>query len=398
MPLDKINKLKSYDEIITDRISEWEQKSISQIAKEIGKIGKMSKAEAEKYDAKKKTEQLLAQMYVLLSAMDEPNIKDIKKAYKQEFNEWEQESSALYDYRGVEQVPTSETVINAYASDTAMNIIDLTDTKNLCFIDGNGEIIRSHDEIYQAFSKAVETVTSGETDFYTAMKQTIKNLGGGVRVDYGDGVTRRLDTVVRQNLLYGIKKANIEYSDRIAKELNCDGYEIDAHNNSRDSHLFMQGKQYCIGEGRTINGTHFIGFEEADPESTDGLSASEALNDYGCRHYRTPIICGISEPRFTKEQLQKIKDDNTKIYEIDGKKGNRYFWSQKMRALETEIRKSKDEINALKAFGHSEPQIQDLQQRIKAFRAKYDQITKVTGIDKEPKRLTVQKPVIYQGD
>lgn len=394
MPLDNINKLKSYDEIIADRIAEWEQKSVSRIAKEIGKIGKMSKAEAEKHDAKKKTEQLLAQIYALVSAMDKPNIKDIKKAYKQEFDEWERESSALYDYRGVEQVPTSETIINAYASDTAMDIINLTDTTALCVIDGNGEIIRFQDEIYQAFSKAVETVTRGETDFYTAMRQTIANLGGGgVRVYYGGGVTRRLDTVVRQNLLYGIKKASLDYSDRIAKELNCNGYEIDAHNNSRDSHLFMQGKQYCIGEGRTINGTYFVGFEEVDPESPDGLSASQALNDYGCRHYRTPIICGISEPRFTKEQLQKIKDDNTREYEINGKKGNRYFWSQRMRALETEIRKSKDEINALKAFGNSEPQIKDLRQRIKAFQNKYNQISEVTGIDKEPKRMSAPKRI-----
>lgn len=392
MPLDDINKLKSYDEIIAERIANWEQESIAQIAKEVGKIGKMSKAEAGKYDVKKKTEELLAQIYALLTAMDKPNVKDIKKAYKQEFAQWEDESSALYDYRGVEQVPTSNDVINAYASDTAIDIINLTDTKALCVIDGNGEVIRFQDEIYKAFGDAVKTVTSGDTDFYTAMRQTIQNLGGGgVRVDYGNGVTRRLDTVVRQNLLYGIKKANIEYSDKIAKELNCDGYEIDAHNNSRDSHLFMQGKQYCIGEGRTINGVYFVGFEEVDPESPDGLSASEALNDYGCRHYRTPIICGISEPRFTKEQLKKIKDDNTKEYEIDGKKGNRYYWSQKMRALETEIRKAKDEINALKAFGHSVPQIKDLKQRINALTAKYNEISDAVGIDKEIQRTIVRK-------
>lgn len=68
-----------------------------------------------------------------------------------------------------------------------------------------------------------------------------------------------------------------------------------------------------------------------------------------------------------------------------------------MRAIETEIRKAKDEINALKAFGHSEPQIQDLKARIKAFRAKYDRIAEVIGIDKEPQRLTVQKPIIESG-
>ncbi len=68
-----------------------------------------------------------------------------------------------------------------------------------------------------------------------------------------------------------------------------------------------------------------------------------------------------------------------------------------MRALEAEIRKCGDEINALKAFGNSVPQIKDLQQRTKAFQAKYDQIADVTGIDKEPQRLTVQKPIIESG-
>lgn len=208
-------------------------------------------------------------------------------------------------------------------------------------------------------------------------------------MDYGDGVTRRLDTVVRQNLLYGIKKANIEYSKKVAEEIGADGYEIDVHNNSRPSHLFMEGKQYCTGKSRKIDGVYFVGFEEVDPDSPDGLSAKEALDDYGCLHYATPIICGVSEPSYTKKQLQEIKSDNAKIYEIDGKKGNGYFWSQKMRRLETEVRKTKDEINALKALGNSEQQIKDLRERAKAFQAKYDEISEVTGIAKEPKRLAV---------
>lgn len=61
-----------------------------------------------------------------------------------------------------------------------------------------------------------------------------------------------------------------------------------------------------------------------------------------------------------------------------------------MRALETEIRKCRGEINALRSFGNSEPQISELRRRIRAFQAKYDQISEVTGIDKETNRLTVR--------
>ena len=71
----------------------------------------------------------------------------------------------------------------------------------------------------------------------------------------------------------------------------------------------MQGKQYVLGKARTINGTHF--------ESAD--EALERLQDYGCLHYRTPIICGISDPRYSPEELKRLNEQNAKKYTIDGK-------------------------------------------------------------------------------
>ena len=62
-----------------------------------------------------------------------------------------------------------------------------------------------------------------------------------------------------------------------------------------------------------------------------------------------------------------------------------------MRGLEADIRKSKDEINALKALGNSEPKIKELQNRIKTFQAKYAEISETTGIEKQPKRMSVPK-------
>ena len=88
----------------------------------------------------------------------------------------------------------------------------------------------------------------------------------------------------------------------IGKELGCDGIEIDWHTNPRPSHEFMQGKQFALGKGRTVNGEHFPSADEA----------LERLGDYGCLHFKKPIICGISEPRYSKEELARLNEENKK--------------------------------------------------------------------------------------
>ena len=394
--LDDISKLQTYEDYIANNITEWESESIARVCRKIGKIGRMSKKELEKFDADKEAKKEWERIVAALAIATALNIRTLKKAYISEFEAWEKQSEHLYQYRGKKPLGVKngalQGIIDRYVKQNGKDILNLTNTKALSVLDRNGNPIRFQDAIYKSFGDAVKTVTEGKADFYTTMRQTVQNLGGGgCRVNYGEGVTRRLDTVVRQNMLYGIKQANNEYNEAIGKELNCDGYEVDAHNNPRQSHYFMQGKQYCIGKSRTINGIDFVGFEEIDPTSPDGLSASKALNDYGCRHYKTPIICGVSEPRFSKEQLKQIEEENKKQYKIGDLQGNKYYFSQKMRALETEIRKAKDEINALKAFGNSDQQIKELRKRIKSVRAKYNEIADVTGISQEPKRLSVPK-------
>lgn len=394
--IDNISKLQSYEDYIANNITEWESESIARVCRKIGKIGRMSKKELEKFDADKEAKKEWKRIVAALAIATALNIRTLKKTYIGEFESWEKQNEYLYQYRGKKPLGVKngalQGIIEKAVKQNGKDILNLTNTKALSVLDRNGNPIRFQDAIYKSFGDAVKTVTEGKVDFYTTMRHTVQNLGGGgCRVNYGEGITRRLDTVVRQNMLYGIKQANGEYNEAIGKELNCDGYEVDAHNNPRPSHYFMQGKQYCIGESRTINGIDFVGFEEIDPTSPDGLSASKALNDYGCRHYKTPIICGVSEPRFSKEQLKQIEEENKKQYKVGDLQGNKYYFSQKMRALETEIRRCKDEINALKAFGNSEQQIKELRKRIKTVRAKYNEIAEITGISQEPKRLSVPK-------
>ena len=395
--LDDISKLQTYEDYIANNITEWEAESIARVCRKIGKIGKMNKKELEKFDADKEAKKEWERIVAALAVATALNIRTLKKAYISEFEEWEKQNEYLYQYRGKKPLGVKngalQGIIDRAVKQNAKEVINLTNTKALSVLDRNGNPVRFQDAIYKSFGDAVKTVTEGKADFYTTMRQTVQNLGGGgCRVNYGEGITRRLDTVVRQNMLYGIKQANNEYNEHIGEILGFDGYEISYTTNSRPTHRFMQGRQFCIGESKTINGKHFDGMEDTrDAES--GKNVTESLQDYNCRHEKSGIKCGVSEPRYTPEELKRLKEQDEKIYKVGNLEGDGYYFSQKMRAIESETRRLKGEINGLEALGDatSKAKATEMRKQIKAYREKYDDICNVTGIKPEYMRMTAPK-------
>ena len=387
---DDVSKFQTYEDYIANNITEWEAESIARVCRKIGKIGRMSKKEIEKFDADKEAKKEWERIVAALAIATALNIRTLKKAYISEFEAWEKQNEYLYQYRGKKPLGVKngalQGIIEKAVKQNGKDILNLTNTKALSVLDRNGNPIRFQDAIYKSFGEAVKTVTDGKADFYTTMRQTVQNLGGGgCRVNYGEGVTRRLDTVVRQNMLYGIKQSHKEYNAIVGREIGADGIEIDVHSNSRPSHRYMQGKQYAKGaEGKTVNGVFYPSAEK------EGVY-DRLYEDYNCRHYETDIILGVSEPRYSAEELRQFEEQDKRLYKIGNIEKDGYSWSQVMRSAESEIRKCKDEINALKAFGNSEAEIKALRQRIKTVRAKYNEIADVTGISQEPKRMSVPK-------
>ena len=387
---DDVSKLQTYEDYIANNITEWEAESIAKVCQKIGKIGRMSKKELEKFDADKEAKKEWERIVAALAIATALNIRTLKKAYISEFEAWEKQNEYLYQYRGKKPLGVKngalQGIIDRAVKQNAKEILNLTNTKAISVLDRNGNPIRFQDAIYKSFGDAVKTVTEGKADFYTTMRQTVQNLGGGgCRVNYGEGITRRLDTVVRQNMAYGIKQAHKEYNALVGREIGADGTEVDYHTNSRPSHRYMQGKQYAKGaEGKTVNGVFYPSAEK------EGVY-DRLYEDYNCRHYETDIILGVSEPRYSAEELKRFEENDKRLYKIGNVEKDGYGWSQSLRSCEAEIRRCKDEINALKAFGNSEAEIKELRQRIKTVRAKYNEITDITGISQEPKRLSVPK-------
>ena len=383
-----ISKLEQQANLIFNNVAGWENSTLQRIGKRIGKYGKMSLADVKAINNIAVVKQDMDAITKELAKVTGYNISQIEQMYADLLTEQHLANQPLYDYRGKTFVPFAENrelqaIARAYAKTTGETMINLAKTKALCILDHKGNVKGLQRAYTDVLDKAVMQVTTGATDFHTAMRDSIIELGGsGVRVDYGGGVTRRLDTVVRQNLLWGAKQASVEYNEMIGEELGCDGVEVDAHSNPRESHRFMQGQQYSLHGKKTINGVVYEDFEAS--------GASSALQDYGCLHYRTPILLGISEPRFSKKQLAEIEEQNNKEYTIGERTGNRYFWSQRMRNLESATREQKT-IRDLARSSGDKVLVKRCNEKIKAYRQKYDEICNATGLSPELKRLFVPK-------
>lgn len=381
-----ISKLEQQADLLMQNIMGWENSTLQRIGKRIKKYGKLSLADVKSINNIATVKQDMEAITKELAKVTGYNISQIEQMYGELLEEQHLANQPLYDYRGKKFVPFAENrelqaIARAYAKTTGETMINLAKTKALCVLGANGKPIGMQKYYTDVIDKAVMQVTTGATDFHTAMRDSIIELGGsGVRVDYGGGVTRRLDTVVRQNLLWGAKQASTEYNTMIGDELGCDGIEVDWHSNPRPSHAFMQGKQYVLGKARTINGIHF--------ESAD--EALERLQDYGCLHYRTPIICGISEPRYSPEELKRLNDQNAKRYTIDGKEYSGYEITQMQRRLESSVRNEKTTRDLAKVSGDN-VLVKRCNERIKAYQTKYNEISEITGIQGDKKRMSVPR-------
>lgn len=383
-----ISKLEQQADLLMQNIMGWETSTLERIGKRIKKYGKLSLADVKSINNVAVVKQDMDAITKELARVTGLNISQIEQMYSDLIEQQHLANQPLYDYRGKKFVPFADNrelqaLVRAYAKTAGETMINLAKTKALCILDHNGNAQGLQKYYTDVLDKAVMQVTTGATDFHTAMRDSIIELGGsGVRVDYGGGVTRRLDTVVRQNLLWGAKQASTEYNTMIGEELGCDGVEVDAHSNPRESHRFMQGQQYSLHGKKTINGVVYEDFEAS--------GASSALQDYGCLHYRTPILLGISEPRFSKKQLAEIEEQNNKEYTIGERTGNRYFWSQRMRNLESATREQKT-IRDLARSSGDKVLAQKCNEKIKAYRQKYDEIAEATGLYPDTKRMSVPR-------
>lgn len=383
MPKIDNEKLEAYAQMIYERENQFSKFTLETIAKRIKATGQLS---AYDQTALKNIADISGDIDKItkeLAKITGMNIKDIEKIYTQVINDGVNTYKPLYDLLGREYLPITENehamkLVRHWAELTSEKMINLSHTKALGFVDQNGNFTQLAGAYQRTIDDAVVAVSNGTSDFNSAMKGTIESLGGsGIEVWYGGGVHRSLESMVRQNLLWGAKQAAQSYDDYVSEDLGLDGFEVDAHAGCRPSHEFMQGKMFSYNGTKVVDGVEY----------PDGAEALKRLEDYNCLHFKTGVLLGVSQPTYSQEELDRIHKETTETIEYNGKEKTLYEWKQTQRRLEREYRKAQTQSDMFKASGNNVA-ARDYRDKAKAIRDTYDDLTnKVPGLYDHSERM-----------
>lgn len=224
------------------------------------------------------------------------------------------------------------------------------------------------DYFKRTMDKAVFQTASGLFDYQAVSRRFIKEMAeSGVRsIDYESGVSRSLESTVRNNLLTGLSQLAGAIAVNNAESMDQDLMEITAHSGARPSHATWQGKIVSLSGKK--------GYLSKDDIGYGSVVGFQGAN---CYHMWYPFFEGVSERKYTDEELAELNDQSKK-YEFNGKKYSEYEAGQKMRQIERSIRKTKRELIGLDATKDKEMfTIRSI--FLRRQRELYKEFSKVTG-------------------
>lgn len=252
------------------------------------------------------------------------------------------------------------------------------------------------DTYRRELDKALIKICTGTFSKEEVIYDVIHDLAhSGLRtIDYGSGRHKQLDTAVK----LAVRTGGHQLSEQISANNILNSGEnlvyVSRHWGARNTgtghanHEQWQGKVYYIKPGKNygeeakrIGQDYIMDLWYATGYSMDGAHPNDplGLNGYNCRHKTYVFFEGASKI----SDIQKEEPEPAPV-EINGKMYDYYAMSQKMRAMERNIRALKREREALTTLGMD---AKDIKARIKKKTAEYEAFCDKYGLKAKLNRL-----------
>ena len=281
-------------------------------------------------------------------------------------------------------------LMDAFTAQTNGELKNMTQTTGFKTMSGYEGIENAY---RRELDKAVIKICSGTFSQDKVVRDVVHDLAqSGLRsIDFASGYSMQLDTAARLAVRTGCHQLAGKMQDENIKQTGENLVYVSKHWGARNTgtghanHEQWQGRVYFINEGKDyseeakrIGQDYITDLWRATGYSVDGAHESDptGLYGYNCRHRHYVWFEGASS--LPKEQAEP------KPVTIDGKTYDYYAMTQKMRAMERNIRALKREKEAEEALGND---TRELQVKIKEKTAKYKEFCKMCGVPEETSRI-----------
>ena len=393
-------------EKLVDHIEEANAKYLKNIGASINKLRKLTPTQAQKLVQILKYGGNYDDIVKQLSKYTNLSIKEVDEIFRAYSKKDQMFYKEFYEYKNMPFVEYSKNVALQKQTQALANVVknelyDFTRENVLGYaiedLNGVKRFMGLRETYNEVLDRALLNAGQGKETFDSAMRGILEQIGGsGLRtLEYQSGRHIRLDSAVRMDLKARLRELHNENQKMFGEEFGADGYEISVHFNPAPDHAEAQGRQFSIEEFNKLqsNGTA-IDYKgrttDLHLELSSGKSAVtfRPISELNCYHYIFPIILGVSEPEYNEKQLKKIRNDNEKGFEYEGKHYTNYEGTQLQRNLEKRIREQKDIQILARASGDNEL-VGKSQRNIDILTNKYKELHEVSGLPTKKQRLSV---------
>ena len=374
---------------LLDRVEQLNIEILVELGRQIKHIGTLTPSQAHKLAQILYYGENVNWIARRLSEITNMNVREIYQILKQVAIENQEFAKPFYKARNIDFIPYEKNLllqeeVRAIAKVTADRYRNIMNSTAYVLDDKLVPINKIYTEVVD---KAVLSVSQGKESYQVTMRKAMDELtkaGMRIRVDKNgeptgtrvvdykkSGLSRRADTAIRMNTLEGIRTVSNELQRQFGEEYGADGIEISVHDHPAPDHEDIQGHQYTNEEFEKLNG-----------------NLERPISTLNCYHYVFSIVMGVSKPQYTQEQLDKIKEDNHKGFEFEGKHYTLYEGTQLQRRIETKVRQLKDKQIISREMGDTEA-VGNCQRQITQLTHKYNELSKISGLKAKMKRMTV---------
>lgn len=382
-------------ERLVSRIERVNRYTLNKIAENIKEIGTMIPSRARELAMILKYGGDYDEILKELAKVTELNVKEIEEIFLEVARKNQSFARQFYDYKGVKYIPFKKNIelqneVLALARVTEETYRNLSKTLGFARIVDGEPVFTTLSEAYQdIIDEAVLSLSQGKSSFNEQMTKVVKELAssGLQSIEWDSGYHRRLDSSVRLNLRGALRDLSITMQQQFGEQFGADGVEVSVHENPAPDHEEVQGHQFSNEEFKKLQEDGIA--KDYKEQVIDLRKYVKKRDDYthrpigqlNCYHYVYSIVLGVSEPPSQKE-LNEIKERNEKGYEMNGKHYTLYQGSQFQRKLETEIRRERDSIEALKKGNLSYDE-----SRLTKLTNQYFNLCKISGLRPKLDRL-----------